>query len=294
MVMTGSLPAWPDWPGRDTSRIVEAGGVSWHVQQSGGGPDLLLVHGTGASTHSWRGLMPFLTEHCRVTAPDLPGHGFTDPIRNGHPTLPEMARVLTALVDQLAIRPMIAVGHSAGAAILARMAIDGGIRPSLLVAINGAFLPFRGVAARMFPQLARLLVANPLVARTLALSSSERTVDRMIRGSGSSIDERGIDLYGRLFRDRHHVAGALEMMANWDLEPLVRDLPRLDIPTLLIVGEGDRYVDPAESRLVARLIPHCERVALPGLGHLMHEEAPAEIAGLILDRAEATGADVAP
>jgi|FEC22Drversion2_1045045.scaffolds.fasta_scaffold00166_42 magnesium chelatase accessory protein len=294
MAMTASLPAWPDWPGRDSSRIVEAGGVSWHVQQSGHGPDLLLVHGTGASTHSWRGLMPYLTERWRVTAPDLPGHGFTDPIRHGQPTLPAIAHVLTALVEQLAIRPMVAVGHSAGAAILARMAIDGGIRPALLVAINGAFLPFRGIAVRMFPQLARLLVANPLVARTLALSSSERTVNRMIRGSGSSIDEHGIDLYGRLFRDHHHVAGALEMMANWDLAPLVRDLPRLDIPTLLIVGEGDRYVDPSESRIVARLIPQCERVLLPGLGHLMHEEAPAKIADLILDRAEAAGADAAP
>ena len=55
-----------DWPHRETSRFVEAGGLRWHVQQMGRGPVALLIHGTGASTHSWRGLLPLLARRCRV------------------------------------------------------------------------------------------------------------------------------------------------------------------------------------------------------------------------------------
>ena len=44
----------------------------------GDGPDLLLLHGSGAATHSWRDLAPLLARDFRVIAPDLPGHGFTE------------------------------------------------------------------------------------------------------------------------------------------------------------------------------------------------------------------------
>jgi len=67
-----------DWPNRSASRFVSAAGLRWHVQQFGTGPVALLVHGTGASTHSWRGLAPILAESFSVVAPDLPGHGFTE------------------------------------------------------------------------------------------------------------------------------------------------------------------------------------------------------------------------
>ena len=52
-----------DWPNRAASRYVDAGGLRWHVQSLGdAGPDLLLLHGTGAATHSWAGLAPLLSE----------------------------------------------------------------------------------------------------------------------------------------------------------------------------------------------------------------------------------------
>ena len=66
-----------DWPLRQHSRTVTAGGLSWHVQIMGTGPVLLMLHGTGASTHTWRALMPELAKHYTIVAPDLPGHGFT-------------------------------------------------------------------------------------------------------------------------------------------------------------------------------------------------------------------------
>ena len=67
-----------DWPNRDASRFVEAGGLRWHVQVMGTGPVALLVHGMGASSHSWRDVAPLLASRFTVIIPDLPGHAFTD------------------------------------------------------------------------------------------------------------------------------------------------------------------------------------------------------------------------
>ena len=145
-----------DWPNREASAFVEAGGLRWHVQTMGTGPDVLMVHGTGASTHSWEGLAPLLAQRFHLVAPDLPGHGFTEAKRAPDLSLPGMARALAALLGVLDFSPQIVVGHSAGAAILARLCLDGTISPKLFVSLNGAFLPFGGLGRVLFPSMAKL------------------------------------------------------------------------------------------------------------------------------------------
>jgi len=270
-----------DWPLRDQSRFVEAGGLRWHVQILGDGPTLLLVHGAAASTHSWRDLAPRLARRFRVVMPDLPGHGFTDPLRARDLSLPGMARALGALARQLTPLPDVAVGHSAGAAVLARMCVDGAIAPRALVSLNGAWLPFEGWAGQVFPFMAKLLFLNPFTPRLFAWSADRQAASRLIVGTGSKIDARGLDLYARLFANPGHVEGALGMMANWDLESFRRDWPRLTTPTTLVVAEGDKAVPPRDAEIVARALPNARIERLPRLGHLAHEEAPAELAALI-------------
>ncbi len=118
-----------DWPNRAASRFVEAGGLSWHVQEMGQGPTLLLLHGTGASTHSWRDLLPLLARDFHVVAPDLPGHGFTEAPERDRLSLPAMARSLAALLGKLGVEPEGVVGHSAGAAIAMQMVLTGAVAP---------------------------------------------------------------------------------------------------------------------------------------------------------------------
>ncbi len=110
-----------DWPNRDASRFVDAGGLRWHVQVLGpadaDAPTLLLLHGTGAATHSWRALAPRLAHGFRVVAPDLPGHGFTSMPPADGLSLPGMAAAVGALLAALDASPALVVGHSAGAAV---------------------------------------------------------------------------------------------------------------------------------------------------------------------------------
>jgi magnesium chelatase accessory protein len=270
-----------DWPNREASRFVNAAGLRWHVQRMGNGPVLLLIHGTGASTHSWRALAPLLAPRFTVVAPDLPGHGFTETPPQGL-SLPGMAHEIGELLRHLALEPAIVVGHSAGAAIMIRMTLDGFLTPRALVSLNGALLPFRGIATQFFSPLAKLLVLNPLVPRLFAWRASDRSaVERLIGNTGSTIEPRGIELYHRLVSSPRHVAAALAMMASWELEPLVRDLPGLKTPLLLVAGGEDRTISSDEAFRVRALLPSAKIEYLRGLGHLAHEERPELIARII-------------
>jgi magnesium chelatase accessory protein len=272
-----------DWPHRASSRFVRAGGLRWHVQLMGRGPVLLMLHGTGAASHSWRDLAPVLARDFTVVMPDLPGHGFSDPMPAARLSLPGMAAALRDLTAALALVPDLLVGHSAGAAIAARMCLDG-TPARALVSINGAFLPPSGWAGLIFMPAARLLALNPLVPRLVSWRASDaRAMARLIGSTGSSLDAAGAALYGKLVRSPAHVAGTLAMMAGWDLRPLLNDLSRLQVPVTLVVGQGDRTVPPAETDVVMRLLPHARRVDLAGLGHLAHEEAPDEVVALVRD-----------
>ncbi|MGL5117115.1 MAG: alpha/beta fold hydrolase BchO, partial [Beijerinckiaceae bacterium] len=289
--MTGSLDFeidGADWPHRHASHFVQAGGLRQHVQVMGEGPPLLLLHGTGASSHSWRGLAPLLAERFTVIAPDLPGHGFTGyPGLNGL-SMKGMAASLRALLDKLGLEPIAGIGHSAGSAILIRMALDCGLKLERIISINGALMPFGGAIGQLFQPLARMMAGLPLMTSLFAWRARDpAVVADILKQTGSKLDAEGIRLYQRLAGDSDHVSGAFGMMANWDLPQLERDLPRLATPLSLIVGQRDEMVRPSVSEAAARLAPASELIRLSGLGHLAHEEAPERVAAAIfaaLDR----------
>ena len=279
-----------DWPNRAASQFVAAAGYCWHVQTMGEGPIALLAHGTGAATHSWRALAPLLSRHFTVVAPDLPGHGFTETPGAHRLSLPGMAQDLAALCRTLLIRPEVAIGHSAGAAILARMSLDRLIEPKLIVGLNGAFLPFGGMASRFLSPLAKAMTFNPLVPHMFAWRGRDpAAVRRLIEGTGSTIDAAGERYYGRLVGNSGHVAAALQMMANWDLHALVRDLPKLKPALLLVAAGNDRAIPPDVARRVRDLVPHATLELVPDLGHLAHEEAPDRVAAMIAASAVKAG-----
>ena len=272
-----------DWPNREASRFVEAGGLRWHVQTAGEGPTLLMLHGTGSATHSWRDLLPRLSGRFSVIAPDLPGHGFTSTPSSSGLSLRGMAGLVDALLQKLDQKPEIVVGHSAGAAILAAMALQGLSRPRILIALNGALLPMRG--SGLFAPLARLLFLNPLAPRIFSWRAEDtRATRRLLEGTGSHIDEAGIEFYARLFRKSGHVAATLGMMANWELDWLEKRLPRLEMPLLLVAGRNDKAVPVSQARDLAARLPTARLMEIDG-GHLVHEERPNAVAELIQDEA---------
>lgn len=270
------------WPHREASTFVEVGRSRWHVQRMGSGPPLLLLHGTGASVHSWRGLMPLLAQSYSVIAPDLPRHAFT----TGHDayamSLPAMARAVARLLDALALAPEGIVGHSAGTAIALQLGLDHGYRGPI-IGLSAALRPFPGPFAQIFPAFAKALFINPLVPRIFA-----GTVDLtggagrfLWRSTRSRIDPAGLACYRTLLKHPGHAGGALAMMANWDLPRLRERMGEVANPVLLLHGANDPAIPPEWARDAAGWLPDAQLELLPGLGHLAHEEAPGEAAARI-------------
>lgn len=277
-----------DWPNHQASRFVDAAGMAWHVQVMGEGPALLLLHGTGAATHSWRDVMPKLAAHYTVVAMDLPGHAFTQPPTRNSLSLPGMAAAVSLLLRTLNVEPVRAVGHSAGAAVLVRMAVERLFAPADIISFNGAFFPVTGVAGQFFSPLAKTFANASLVQKLFAKMADRKAVERLLRDTGSKIDAQGVTLYQKLFSNEGHIAGTLGMMAAWDLHWVPQDLKNLPVPMTLVFATGDRTIPPARAAEAAKLVPRSSLVEIKGLGHLAHEEDPTGAAAIIADPASFT------
>ena len=218
--------------------LFEAAGIRWHVQQTGQGPPLLLIHGTGAATHSWRGLMPILAQHfCRHRA------------GSAGPRLHAIA----------AVAPALAAGHGVGfgpAIARAQGEARHRCRPFGGCGDPGANVPRQSIAPRPAGQSQRRVHAVRRRRQSSALAAGQiagdesagaarvrlaglacrgrRTTDRRTPARPSM--RRGIALYRKLVRSPAHVAAALRMMANWRLEPLLHDLPRLTTRLVLVAA----------------------------------------------------------
>ena len=276
-----------NWPLNHLSRRVRHRPHDWHVQETGAGPTLLLLHGAGATTHSWRALIPALAAHHHVVAIDLPGHGFTRLGSRARFGLAKSAEDIAALCTAQGWHPLAIIGHSAGGAVALDLATrltgpDGA--PPRLVGINAALDRFEGVAGWLFPALARMLALNPLTAYAFAMGGARPDRARnVIRSTGSTLSKDGLAYYARLLSDRDHVDGTLQMMANWTTDSLWEKMPGIDAPTLLITGDNDKAVPPDVSARAAKVLPRAEVLGLEGLGHLAHEEDPDRLARLILE-----------
>lgn len=272
------------WPNRDASTFWKAGEISWHVQRSGSGPRILLLHGTGAATHSWAGLASALDGAFELIIPDLPGHGFTQTPAWFRPTLPKVGAAVEALLREMSAAPDIIVGHSAGAAVGVELIRRQGVSPKLFVSINGALKPFGGLMQMIAPAAAKAVAFGGIAARMVSRgSASEARVRKLIGNIGSDPARVNAAPYSTLLKRPGHVQGALKMLANWDPGGLMADCARLDVPAIYIAGAADRAVPPEISREAAGRSPLASYFELKALGHLAHEEAPDEVAAVIRD-----------
>ena len=272
------------WPHREHSRAVQAAGLDWHVQVMGRGPVLLLLHGSGASAHSWADVLPLLAPHATVVVPDLPGHGFTAGARVAELTLPQGRQALAALLLALGLpAPQWVAGHSAGAALALRWALDSPRRPRAVLGLNPSLVAPPAIYLQWAAPFINPVATSGPVTRLLArLSGPSGFVDRLLDSTGSAVPQAQRARYRQLFAEPAHVRGAMGFMAAADLPGLLPACARLPCPAAFVIGESDRWVPQGPLRAVlARHLPQAEVQTWPG-GHLLHEEQPVRAADWLL------------
>ena len=270
------IPA--NWPLREFSEFVLCGETLWHTQRIGAGPVVLLLHGTGASTHSMADLATLLSQRFTCVLIDLPGQGFTPALRERKYLLSAMSSAVADLCDQLDLVPDYVIGHSAGAAVGIRMSLDTPIAPKGILSINGALLPFGAFIEPMMIKAARGLSQSSRVVHFLARrGTGEAYVRRALRDTGAAISEPMIKRYAQLISQPEHIEGTLRMMGGWELGKLAADLAHVNTPVHLIGSAKDHIVPATRAHRATRDIPGATAVTLSDAGHLIHEADPQRI-----------------
>ena len=278
--MTVIIPKW--WPNRSNSEFIKSENYNWHIQKFGStGKKLLLIHGTGASSHSWHPLIENLNLDFETLCLDLPGHGFTRAFAKQNKQLVTIVDQISFLLRKLDFYPNIIIGHSAGAAVAYELAKKIETEPST-VAINAAFGQFSGLAGLAFPYFAKLAASTTIPARFLnLLASKEEIIRKLLASTGSAIPEQQIKCYQYLFSNPDHVDGTLQLMADWDLGNFLDRLPEETSPIHFLVGDKDKTVPPHISKSWDQLMPNSSLTKYKGLGHLLHEEDPSTVSSIL-------------
>ena len=273
-----------DWPNRQHSGTVSVGGLDWHVQLAGKGPVVLLLHGTGSSTHSWSDLIPLLEGDAQVLVPDLPGHAFTIGAKLEDLKLDEIARSLQLLIEQLGIEaPSIVVGHSAGAPLAIRFAVAAVQQPKLVITLNPSFIPPPPVYTTFFgPLLGPITRSSTLSSLLASLSPSLGMVDKLLDSTNTILPETRRVFYRKLFERPDHVRGSMNFMAAADIQKVLVEADLYRGKLICVLGNQDAWipVKPLE-KIIRDYFPSAEILKWEG-GHIMHELEPGKVAELIL------------
>ncbi|NRA29198.1 MAG: alpha/beta fold hydrolase [Parvularculaceae bacterium] len=272
----------PSWPLHEHSQFVDAANVRWHVQDVGQGPIILALHGTAATTHSLAPLAEHLRQDYRLIMVDLPGHGFSRISPFYKASIDRIAGDLEALMRSMHVEPQVLLGHSAGAPLALALARQAGWQDKPLIAVNGAFKPFGGLGKSLAPLMARALHINPLTSLVFANGLSDKArVRKLIQQTGSMLNDEQLSLYHRALSSSRHVAGALGMMAHWNLDPVRANVEAHHGPVHLFLGDNDKAVSPSEAEELRAAYPRIGLHRWPAQGHLLHEEAPDACAAKI-------------
>jgi pimeloyl-ACP methyl ester carboxylesterase len=252
--------------------IVEVAGVRLHVRDSGprGAPALILLHGFGASLHTWEPWARILAADHRVIRLDLPGSGLSSPDPSGDYTDTRCMTLLLALMDKLGVARASVIGNSIGGRIAWTFAANhpGRVDKLVLVAPDGFASP--GFEYGKTPDVPATVV---LMRYTLP-----KFLLRMSLEPAYADPKFLTDALTARYHDLMLAPGSRDaLIARMKQTVLVDPLPllkRIKAPTLLLWGEQDAMIPMANSSDYLKAIADARLVSLPGVGHLPHEEAP--------------------
>lgn len=268
-------------------RYIKMGFINTRYWSAGTkGNPVILLHGGGSSIEIWSYNIQALAQHHRVFAFDMVGTGLSDKPAVAY-SLDYQLQFLRAFLDTLDIQQASLIGNSMGGSIALKFAIESPERVRKLGLISSFGL------GQEIDIGDRLLAAFPAIAQLIPPS---RNVVRMVLNScvydPKSVPEEWIELN----LQRFNLPGCKEalislLIANLDFwgvrrevfSPIVRQLDRIKVPTLIIWGKQDAIVPVSHADFAARKIPHSRLHIFDRCGHWAQVEYPEEFNQLILE-----------
>jgi pimeloyl-ACP methyl ester carboxylesterase len=246
-------------------KIAECPGGRISYREKGKGPALLLMHGVGGNSRSFRAQLEGLAGTFRVIAWDAPGYG-DSALREA--TLRSYSSAVMELLDHLNISLPHLLGHSMGGVVAQGVAAMAPGRVASLILSS----TFTGYAQPEGSPLSASWQAR--LADIQALSSADfgeaRAKSMLSDGAGASVRQEAASIASEVKHDGLRAASELLHVA--DTREIARELA---MPVLVITGANDRIISPVQSGEMAALIPNCERAELRNVGHAAYLEDPA-------------------
>ncbi len=257
------------------SKFVPLDGMQVHVRDVGRADDptpIVLLHGTGSSLHAWEGWASRLSDRRRVVSLDRPGFGLTGPNPTGDYSMDYYSGFVARLLDALGIRRCVLVGGSSGGGVAWHLALADPDRVAALVLVGASGYP-RSVPMSSGFRLARSPLLSGVTSRILPRSM----VEASLRGTYGDVTKVTPELVERNYELTLR-AGNRRALGETLRQPSARDdsaeIRRIGVPTLIIWGDRDTVVPPADARRFHEDIIGSQLVIFPGLGHLPYEEDP--------------------
>jgi len=257
-------------------RFVRVGDQFVHTEQMGAGEPVILLHGFGGSTYSWRKILPELARSHRVVAIDLNGFGYTErPKSAGSYTREGQERLVLGVLDALGIERAHFFGHSYGGGLSLFIASRHPERFLSLVLVDSSAPTYandrRSRAAALRPLSAffiRTVGLRPRTVRKALLHSywdDSQVTPELVQAYFDRLRIEGVaDAYYGLTAPTRDSAGPVEM-------------EKIAIPTLVLWGAHDELISPAAGRRAVERMPNARFVLIENSGHVPMEETPEEV-----------------
>lgn len=263
-----------------TGEIARIEGYGVHYVDVGHGPAMVLLHGFGGSTYSYRHLIPIFARDHRVIAVDLKGYGYSERNAGAGLSATDQVAMLKALLDRCAVDRAVFVGHSMGGGIALRFAAAHPlIVQALVLAASATGEERAGQRAGLRGSMPQWLL-RPILP-VMAGFASSRLMKRMYHDT-SRITPDVRDEYLRPARIKGSMDGLMAMMRDRAADQPVDDA-RVTMPVLLLNGAYDEVVPLSVAQRLRERLPHARLVVIERAAHGLLEERPEECARAIAD-----------
>jgi pimeloyl-ACP methyl ester carboxylesterase len=258
--------------------------VSLYFEEKGQGPPVLLLHGLGESTFTWREIAPALAASHRVIALDLKGFGRSEKPDDGAYSAEDQAALVARFIVARGLDGLTMIGHSFGGTVALRTALADGIaetrRIRRIVVIGAPALP-RSTARYLDA------VKAPVIPDTLASAVSAETLARLLLGEAmggsesTPITDELVEGYAAPYREpaamTAFLATARAIVTEDGAEAIAKRYATLAQPALVIWCRKDPIVPLKAGRRLKAALPHAELAVLEGCHHLPQHERPQRL-----------------